>query len=74
MEQNLIHKIIRPFGRNQELIVTDVSGGQQYHIYLDNFYIGSLHHTCDGWRVALQHEGSLPQVYCDVIIAKVESI
>lgn len=70
----LIDKIIYPFGKPRRLQVTDVAGGGgNYHIYLDNYYIGSLHHTCNGWRVDLQHEGSLPQVYFDAIIMKVKS-
>lgn len=71
----LIDKIIHPFGKPQRIVVSSPfgAGGQTYHIYLDEYYIGVLHYYITGWQVKLRLEDSLPKEYCDAIVSKVKS-
>ena len=68
----LVDKVIHPFLKPQHLVVSAPSGagGTSYHICLDNYFLGQLHYTTDGWKVSLQHEDSLPKPYCEALIKK----
>lgn len=72
----LIDKIIHPFGEPQRLEVSSPTGvgGLSYHVYLDNYFLGSVVYYTTGWAVALQNEGSLPKEYCDAIVEKVKQV